>query len=116
MELQFFQNLILIDILECIQFMKHLFLGESEVEIKVIIQGLGHGDEITEPKGIETIMIISPEFSSEPEPSITALPMATGIHTVNIAEGSGTPGCEETLECYLPYSITISVGDTVTME
>ena len=88
-------------------------LGESEVEIKVIIQGIGHGDEITEPKGIETIITVSPEFSLEPEPTMTALPMATGIHTVNIAEGSGTPGCEETLECYLPYSITISVGDTV---
>ena len=44
------------------------------------------------------------------------LPLATGIHTVNIAEGSGVPGCEETNECYLPYSITISIGDTVKWE
>ncbi|MDH5430907.1 MAG: plastocyanin/azurin family copper-binding protein [Nitrosopumilus sp.] len=45
-------------------------------------------------------------------PTMT-MPIATGVHTVNIAEGSGTPGCEETNECYLPYSITILVGDVV---
>jgi plastocyanin len=44
------------------------------------------------------------------------MPIATGIHTVNIAEGSGVPGCEETNECYLPYSITIFIGDTVKWE
>ncbi len=54
------------------------------------------------------------EPTPEPEPSVSAtLPVATGIHTVNIAEGSGTPGCDETNECYLPYSITIFTGDTV---
>ncbi|MGH1569137.1 MAG: cupredoxin domain-containing protein, partial [Nitrosopumilus sp.] len=47
-----------------------------------------------------------------PEPSMN-MPLATGTHTVNIAEGSAVPGCEETNECYLPYSITISTGNTV---
>ncbi|MBT8251464.1 MAG: amicyanin, partial [Nitrosopumilus sp.] len=63
---------------------------------------------------------IQPEEIAEPEPMVEptpeptmAAPMASGIHTVNIAEGSGVPGCEETLECYLPYSITITIGDTV---
>ena len=41
------------------------------------------------------------------------LPIASGIHQVNIAEGSGAPGCEETDECFLPYSIIISTGETV---
>ena len=49
---------------------------------------------------------------AQPEPTL-AMPTAPGIHTVNIAEGSGAPGCDETDECYLPYSITILVGDTV---
>ncbi|MEJ2259987.1 MAG: plastocyanin/azurin family copper-binding protein, partial [Nitrosopumilaceae archaeon] len=29
------------------------------------------------------------------------------------AVGSAIPGCEETLECYLPYQIEISTGETV---
>ncbi len=36
-------------------------LSESPVEIQVIIQGLGHGDEITEPKGIESSITVVPE-------------------------------------------------------
>ncbi|MDH3766223.1 MAG: plastocyanin/azurin family copper-binding protein, partial [Nitrosopumilus sp.] len=89
-------------------------LGESPIEIQVTVQGLGHGDEITDPKGIVSTMTVVPELLSESESELTiTLPVATGIHTVNIAEGSGTPGCENTDECYLPYSITISPGDTV---
>ncbi len=49
-----------------------------------------------------------------PESTETAqLPIASGIHQVNLAEGSGAPGCEETDECFLPYFITISTGETV---
>ena len=34
-------------------------------------------------------------------------------YTVENAIGSGTPGCEETNECYVPSNLTISPGDTV---
>ncbi|MFB5607353.1 MAG: plastocyanin/azurin family copper-binding protein [Candidatus Nitrosomaritimum yanchengensis] len=90
-------------------------LGESSIEILVVVQGLGHGDEITGPTGIETTMTIIPEDSLK-VPISSSMPAPSQIHTVNIAEGSGTPGCEETNECYLPYSITIFVGDTVKWE
>ena len=30
-----------------------------------------------------------------------------------MAVGSGAPGCEETLECYLPYQVEISSGESV---
>ena len=54
------------------------------------------------------------EPEPEPEPVETELlPLATGTHQVNLAEGSGALGCEMTDECYLPYSITISIGDVV---
>ena len=36
--------------------------------------------------------------------------------TVMIPAGVGTPGCEETNECYLPSSLTIKAGTTVTWE
>ena len=34
-------------------------------------------------------------------------------YTVENAQGSSTPGCEETNECFLPSTLTIGVGDTV---
>ncbi len=35
------------------------------------------------------------------------------IIEVNIPEGSGVPGCEETNECYIPYETIIAVGGQV---
>ena len=34
--------------------------------------------------------------------------------TVENALGASVPGCEETNECFLPYEVSINVGDTVT--
>ena len=38
----------------------------------------------------------------------------TVTQTVTITMGSGSPGCEETNSCYVPYELTISSGSTVT--
>ena len=38
----------------------------------------------------------------------------TVTQTVTISMGSGSPGCEETNSCYIPYELTISSGSTVT--
>lgn len=90
-------------------------LSESPVEIKVILQGLGHGDEITEPRGIETMMTITPEVVVEVSVAASSTLMTLPEnHTVDTAEGSGAPGCDETNECYLPYSLDVRIGDTVT--
>jgi plastocyanin len=58
----------------------------------------------------------TPEPEPEPEqdtPISSAMPRAPMSHTVEMAIGSGVPGCEETNECYLPYSLEILVRDTV---
>jgi len=34
--------------------------------------------------------------------------------TISIPQGVGVPGCETTLECYLPYEVSVAVGATVT--
>ena len=81
-------------------------LGESAIEIKVILQGLGHGDQISEPKGMVTTMTVTPNAQPKAESSIPL--------TVSIPEGVAVPGCEETRECYLPYDISIAVDTTVT--
>ncbi len=63
-----------------------------------------------------------PEPTPEPEPEPTpevptmAVPVAPQTHIVLTAEGSGVPGCEETDECYLPYSLEINVRDTVSWD
>jgi len=35
------------------------------------------------------------------------------IIEVNVPEGSGVPGCEETNECYIPYEIVVAAGGQV---
>ncbi len=87
-------------------------LNESDVQISITLQGLGHGDDITKPKGIETLLTISPK----PLPVIdeaAAQTLPTTL-TVSLPVGSGVPGCEVTNECFLPYEETVAIGATVT--
>ena len=51
----------------------------------------------------------SPTTSETPSPSASPTPA-----TVSIPAGSATPGCELTDSCYLPFSVSISVGQSVT--
>ena len=93
-------------------------LSASPVEIKVIVQGLGHGDEITEPKGIESSMTFVPEPVVEETPVMEVpAPGVTDVEemivkestpevtkelslTISIPNGVGVPGCDATDECY----------------
>ena len=45
-----------------------------------------------------------------------AVPGAFADATVTNAPGSATPGCEETNNCFIPSTVTVSVGETVTWE
>ena len=45
-----------------------------------------------------------------------AVPGAFADATVTNAPGSSTPGCEETDSCFIPSTVTIGVGETVTWE
>jgi len=79
-------------------------LDDSLIQIQVIVQGLGHGDDIFGPKGIETEFTITPIVSAQTE---------TVIKT---ADDSGmSMDCQTSLDCYTPNIVTISVGDVVTM-
>jgi len=49
------------------------------------------------------------------EESVMETPQVSA-EIVSIPSGSGTPGCEETNECYIPAEVTISVGATVIWE
>ena len=47
---------------------------------------------------------------------LLASPQAFADATVTNAPGSATPGCEETNNCFIPHTVTIGVGETVTWE
>ena len=55
------------------------------------------------------------EFEAEPRPSEVPeeQPMLPATVEVNVAEGSGVPGCDETNECFIPYEVSIAVGGEV---
>ena len=65
----------------------------------------------------EEIVAIPEEPNANDEDMIVDDPIVeetpAGPHEVSMAVGSAIPGCEETLECYLPYQIEISTGETV---
>lgn len=44
----------------------------------------------------------------------TTVPTAYAETTVSLPEGSAVPGCEETDACYIPSSVSVGVGETVT--
>ena len=45
-----------------------------------------------------------------------AVPGAFADATVENAQGSATPGCEATDDCFIPSTVTIGVGETVTWD
>ena len=57
-----------------------------------------------------------PEVMEEPEPEVMEEPVMVEPYSgpISVVPGSSVPGCEATNECYLPYAVSISVGDTVT--
>ena len=46
--------------------------------------------------------------------SAAAIPSAYAETTVSLPVGSAVPGCEETDECYIPSSVNVGAGETVT--
>ena len=81
-------------------------LDDSLIQIQVVVQGLGHGDDIFGPKGIETTFTITPVIAAQTATS-------TEIKT---SDNSGmSMDCQASLDCYTPSIITVSVGDVITM-
>ena len=81
-------------------------LDDSLIQIQVVVQGLGHGDDIFGPKGIETTFTITPVIAAQTATS-------TEIKT---SDNSGmSMDCQAAFDCYTPSIVTVSVGDVVTM-
>ncbi len=63
-------------------------------------------EEVMEPEVMEEVM--EPEVM---EPESTPVEF-DGV--ISLPDGSGVPGCDETNECFIPFDVSISVGDTIT--
>ena len=83
-------------------------------------------DDVIQPRMASIQEVAVPETEQRQEPpldagnDISSAPVdetetdaVPETHEVDIALDSGIPGCDESNECYLPYSINISIGDTV---
>jgi plastocyanin len=81
-------------------------LDDSLIQIQVVVQGLGHGNDIFGPKGIETAFTITPVVSAQ----------TTTETVIKTADDSGmSMDCQAALDCYTPSIVIVSVGDIVTM-
>lgn len=68
-----------------------------------------------EEKPVESTMPVpAPEPTPEPVEEMVVEPSGAKTVTVEIPSGTSVPGCEETNECFIPATVTINVGDTVT--
>ncbi len=119
-------------------------LTDSVIDIQVVVQGLGHGDAIYGPKGIETAFIVTPivldqtvpetveesvvetveqpvvETVEEPvvetiqEPVVEELIVSQTV--IKTADNSGmSMDCQAASDCYTPNTITVNAGSVVTM-
>jgi plastocyanin len=84
-----------------------------ETKEKLMEESMEKQKEMIEPK-----VTPEPEVVEEPEPEVMEEPepeVMTGPVTVEVSLPSGTsvPGCEETNACYVPATVSINVGDTV---
>jgi plastocyanin len=84
-------------------------------------------DDVSVPKSThvieisESISVTEPTSSAVPAPGFEDVPemivreesMLPTLVEINVAEGSGVPGCDETNECFIPYEVSISVGGEV---
>jgi len=63
----------------------------------------------------ESISIEEESGKTEPEAMVKERePSAADKVEVNIPTGSSIPGCEETMKCFIPSLVTVTVGGTVT--
>jgi len=76
------------------------YAGECVVAERKIME------EVMEPEVMEEVM--------EPEVMESESTPVEFDGVISLPDGSGVPGCDETNECYIPFDVSISVGDKVT--
>jgi plastocyanin len=76
-----------------------------ETKEKLMEESMEKQKEMIKPK-----VTPEPEVVEEPEPEVMTGPVTV---EVSLPSGTSVPGCEETNECYIPATVSINAGDTV---
>ena len=88
----------------------------SDVAEKIKSQAEMREDAIKEQMKMSPGSESSVSLSEAAVTKAPAAPAGPQTVTVTVPAGTSVPGCEETNECYLPPSVTIKVGDTVSWD
>ena len=88
---------------------------EEPVEPEVAMESQKTMEDIMEQQRQGMMEESKPAPVEVTPPKVEDVPTMSGPMTVTVSVPVGTsvPGCEETDECYIPTSVSISVGDTV---
>ena len=74
--------------------------------------------QVMEPEVVEEVMEPVVEEVMEPEVVEEVMePESTPVEfngVISVPEGTGTPGCDETNACYIPFNVSISAGEEIT--
>ena len=62
----------------------------------------------------KTVFTLAAVFVTAIMLSVPPTALAQSTVSVSTPAGTSVPGCEETNECYIPYEVTVDVGDEVT--
>jgi plastocyanin len=88
---------------------------EKPVAPEVAKQSQKSMEEMMEQQRQGTMEETKPSTVTVTPPKVEDVPKMTGPMTVKVSLPTGTsvPGCETTSKCYIPTSVSIKVGDTV---
>ncbi len=99
---------------------KERWLEDPFGDIAQKVRDKAEGKEMVAEVEEEMVAEVEEEMEAEVEEEMVAeveeeMEEPSGPQTVSVDMPSGTsvPGCEETNECFIPYEVTINVGDTV---
>lgn len=83
-----------------------IIVGDVSVEEEVM-------EAVPEPEVMEEVMESEPEVMEEVMEPVDSTPVEYS-GAISLPEGSGTPGCDETNECYIPFHVIVSAGEEIT--
>lgn len=90
---------------------------EISSELPKVVETSSEPEPMAEPESVAEPEIeaeLEPIVEAEPEPIVEAeppIPSTPVVVEVTVPSGSGVPGCDETNECFIPYEVSIGVGD-----
>ncbi len=91
---------------------KERWLEDPFGDIAQKVRDKAEGKEMVAEVEEEMVAEVEEEMEAEVEEEMEE-PSGPQTVSVDMPSGTSVPGCEETNECFIPYEVTINVGDSV---